>query len=260
MIEIKNLHKSFGEKNVLGGVNLKIETGEAFCIIGKSGCGKSVLLKCVVGLLTPDKGSVEIDGKNVQKMSDEEMRKLRDRIGFVFQGSALFDSYTVYRNVVLGIHERGERDERKLELEAIKVLTSVGLLPDKEKVSEEEFQREWNILKNKMPADLSGGMKKRVGVARALAGAPEYVFYDEPTTGLDPVTSQQIDNLIAELTQKGSATSIIITHDMFSVFKIANKVALLEDGVVKFEGDSEDLFKANAPAVVEFLERYKESV
>lgn len=258
MIKIDNIYKSFGEKKVLSGVSLEIPTGDTFCIIGKSGCGKSVLIKHIVGLLEPDSGTVEIDGNIISKLSQKELFKLRRKFGFVFQGAALFDSYNVFDNVILGLYEHGERDAKYLESEAKRVLSSVGLLPDLDEAETAMFSKEWEILKEKKPSDLSGGMKKRVGVARALVGSPEYVFYDEPTTGLDPVTSEQVDLLIANLAHKLNVTSIVITHDMFSVFKIANNVALLDAGKVRFIGAASELQTSADPVVIEFLERYVE--
>lgn len=257
MIEIKDLYKSFGPKVVLNGVNLTIPGGQTMCIIGKSGCGKSVLIKNIVGLLQPDKGSVIVDGRDVSKLKKKELFDLRQKIGFVFQGSALFDSMTVYENVIIGLWEKGIRDQKKLEEEAIKVLKAVSLLPDSNGYNSSELEKEWKILKDKKPSELSGGMKKRVGVARALVGEPEYILYDEPTTGLDPVTSEQLDRLIAYLAQKFKVTSVVITHDMFSVQRVADKVAMLDEGKVKFEGTPEELELSNDPAVIEFLERYK---
>ncbi len=260
MIEIKNLHKSFGSKKVLNGITLTIPDGVTYCIIGRSGCGKSVLIKNIVGLLEPDQGEVIIDGLNIHNLDRKELFKVREKFGFVFQGSALFDSYSVYENVVISLYERGIRDENILKEEAIRVLSAVGLLPDPTEVGESAFENEWKILRDKMPSDLSGGMKKRVGVARALVGKPSYIFYDEPTTGLDPITSEQVDNLIADLAKKLSITSVIITHDLFSVFKIANFVALIEDGGLHFNGEVEQLRYSNDPIVIEFLERYKTKV
>lgn len=260
MIEIKNLHKSFGSKKVLNGISLTIPDGVTYCIIGRSGCGKSVLIKNIVGLLEPDQGEVIIDGLNIHNLERKELFKIREKFGFVFQGSALFDSYSVYENVVISLYERGIRDEKILKEEAIRVLSAVGLLPDPNEVGETAFEKEWKILRDKMPSDLSGGMKKRVGVARALVGKPSYIFYDEPTTGLDPITSEQVDNLIADLAKKLSITSVIITHDLFSVFKIANFVALIEDGSLHFNGEVEKLRYSNDPIVIEFLERYKTKV
>lgn len=257
MIEIKNLSKSFGPKNVLNDVSLKINDGDTYCIIGKSGTGKSVLIKHIVGLLEPDKGSVVVDGHEIAKLSQKNLFLLRKTMGYVFQGAALFDSLTVFENVILGLYEHGERDQSVMDKEARRVLEAVSLLPDIEQVGDDKYNAEWNILKNKKPSDLSGGMKKRVGVARALVGSPKYIFFDEPTTGLDPVTSEQIDNLIADITKRMNVTSIVITHDMFSVFKVADSVAMLNDGKILYDGSPEGLKQSKDKFVIEFLERYQ---
>jgi phospholipid/cholesterol/gamma-HCH transport system ATP-binding protein len=257
MIDIRNLHKSFGAKRVLNGVNLSIPSGATMCVIGRSGCGKSVLLKHIVGLLEADDGSVHVDGKDVRSLRGEELFSMRRRIGYVFQGAALFDSMTVYENVVLGLYEHGERRTDVLDGEARRVLASVGLLPDVHESGSAHFEKEYSILQNKKPSDLSGGMRKRVGVARALVGSPSYILYDEPTTGLDPITSEQIDNLILELSQKLNVTSVVITHDMFSVYKVAQSVALLEQGQVRFFGTAGELRASNDEVVQEFIERYE---
>jgi len=256
MIEIVDIHKRFDQKIVLNGVTMTIPDGETFCIIGKSGTGKSVLLKHIVGLLQPDKGYVKVDGHRIDKLSKKELFMVRTTMGYVFQGAALFDSLSVFENVVLGLYEHGERNFEKLEKEAIRVLTAVKLLPERENTEDELFNKEWKILANKKPADLSGGMRKRVGLARALVGSPKYIFYDEPTTGLDPVTSEQIDNLIAEIAEKLKVTSVVITHDMFSVFRIANKVAMLSNGNVCFYGTPHEMKLTDEPSVIEFLDRY----
>lgn len=256
MIEITGIRKAFGEKDVLRGIDLSVPTGKITCIIGKSGCGKSVLLKHIVGLLKADAGEVLIDGRNINELTRDDMFVLRRKIGYVFQGAALFDSLTVFENVVIGLVEHGEKDRTVLDGEARRVLSAVGLLSDPSKVSSSEFDREFEMLSVKKPSDLSGGMRKRVGVARALVGSPDYIFYDEPTTGLDPVTSQQIDDLIGELANKLRVTSLVITHDMFSVFNIADNVAMIEDGVVRYQGTVPDLKSTSDSAVVEFLERY----
>lgn len=254
MIKINNIHKSFGKKNVLSGVNLNIENNKITCIIGKSGCGKSVLLKLIVRLLDADQGTVSIDDKKISELTYNEIFNIRRTFGYVFQSAALFDSYNIYENIIIGLYEHGENDKTKLEDEAIRVLSAVGLLPDKKA---DNFEKEWEILKSKKPSDLSGGMRKRVGVARALVGNPKYVFYDEPTTGLDPVTSEQIDDLIKELSNKLGITSIVITHDMFSVYRIADHVAMLNNGKVEFEGNPDDLRSSNNPIVKEFIERFE---
>jgi phospholipid/cholesterol/gamma-HCH transport system ATP-binding protein len=256
MIEIRNLRKSFGKKTVLDAVNLDIPSGDTICIIGKSGSGKSVLIQHVVGLLYPDEGSVKVDGLDISSLTKKQLFDLRGRFGYVFQSAALFDSMTVFENVVLSMYEHGERDRNKLESEAKRVLSAVQLLPDDVSVESAAFQNEWKILSEKKPSDLSGGMRKRVGVARALVGSPEYIFYDEPTTGLDPVTSEQVDILISDLTKKLNVTSIVITHDMFSVFRIAHSVAMLHNGKVRFNGTADEMKNTDDTIVKEFIERY----
>jgi phospholipid/cholesterol/gamma-HCH transport system ATP-binding protein len=257
MIEIRGLYKSFGTKQVLNGVDLTINAGETVCVIGRSGCGKSVLLKHIVGLLEPDKGEVLVDGKEVRLLQGQDLFALRRGMGYVFQSAALFDSLTVWENVVLSLYEHGERREEILDAEARRVLAAVGLLPDESESGTANFENEYTILRNKKPSDLSGGMRKRVGVARALVGSPKYILYDEPTTGLDPITSEQIDNLILELSHKLTVTSIVITHDMFSVYKVAQSVALLEQGTVRFFGTPDELRASKDDAVKEFIERYQ---
>jgi phospholipid/cholesterol/gamma-HCH transport system ATP-binding protein len=257
MIQVQNLHKSFGQKQVLRGIDVTIKDGETLCIIGKSGCGKSVMFKHIVGILTPDQGRILVGEREVARMSQKELFDLRLRIGYVFQGAALFDSMTVWENVILGLYEHGERDTARLDTEARRTLAAVGLLPDISEAGSALFEKEYAILRNKKPSDLSGGMRKRVGVARALVGEPQYIFYDEPTTGLDPVTSEQIDNLITELAQKINATSVVITHDMFSVYKVADRVIMLEQGKVHFQGSVEELRTTSDHIVREFIERYQ---
>jgi phospholipid/cholesterol/gamma-HCH transport system ATP-binding protein len=235
MIEINNLSKSFGEKQILKNVNMIIEQGKTTCIIGKSGSGKSVLIKHLVGLLEPDSGTVIIDGQEIPKLSRKELFEVRKKMGFVFQGAALFDSFNVFENVIIKLFELGVRDFNYLEKEAIRVLNAVQLLPDVKEI---------------------GGMRKRLGLARALVGKPEYLFYDEPTTGLDPVTSEQIDELILEVQKKVQVTSIVITHDLFSVYKIADKVAMLHNGFKVFDGNVQEFRNSDIEAIKEFQLRY----
>ncbi len=256
MIEIQNLYKSFGALTVLDGVSFDIPDGDTICIIGKSGSGKSVLLKHIVGLLSPDQGRVMVDGLQIDTLSFKKIFNLRKQMGFVFQGAALFDSLNVFENVTLGMYELGNRDMIELEKEAIRVLSAVQLLPDINDVGELSFQIEWTILKNKKPSDLSGGMRKRVGVARALVGHPKYIFYDEPTTGLDPVTSEQIDALIANLTKSLDVTSVVITHDIFSVFQYARTVAMLHEGKLRYFGNVKGFRDSEDAVVQEFIERF----
>jgi phospholipid/cholesterol/gamma-HCH transport system ATP-binding protein len=240
MIEIVDLYKSFGHEPVLKGINLNIEAGETIVIIGRSGCGKSVLIKNMVGLLSPDSGFVKVEGKIVDELSQKELYELRSRFGFLFQGAALFDSMTVAENVALPLVEshngisKVEIDKRVMEK-----LEMVGL-------------PEAHHLK---PAELSGGMKKRVGLARALITDPDYVFYDEPTTGLDPIMSTSIDELIKELTDKLNVTSIVVTHDMFSVKTVANRVAMINDGKIYFTGTSDELINSDNVIIKEFIRR-----
>ncbi|MFM2134320.1 MAG: hypothetical protein RL156_1601 [Bacteroidota bacterium] len=256
MIELRNLTKSFGPKQVLRDVSLTIPNGRTTCIIGKSGSGKSVLLKHIVGLLEADSGDVAVDGDVVATMNRDELFSMRQRMGYVFQGAALFDSLTVWENVVISLYEHGERNEKVLDAEARRVLSAVRLLPELTDNGSPAYEKEYAILRDKKPSDLSGGMRKRVGVARALVGSPQYIFYDEPTTGLDPVTSEQIDFLIRDLQQTLNVTSLVITHDMFSVFHIAHHVAMLHEGKVQFEGTAEELRSCTDPVVKEFIDRF----
>ena len=256
MIRVHNLHKSFGAKRVLSGVSFEIRSGETLAVIGKSGTGKSVLLKLIVGLLEPDEGWVEIEGKRVDEMNSRELFEMRRNIGYVFQGAALFDSMTVLENLTLSLYEHGERDHQYLEGEAQKRLTDVGLLGGIHELSADDYAAAWELISEKKPAELSGGMRKRVGVARALVGDPKYVFYDEPTTGLDPVTSAQIEMLIGDLAEKLDVTSVVITHDIFSVWKVADRVIMLNNGLIQFDGAPENLRSSDDEVVREFIERY----
>lgn len=240
MIEIRNLKKSFGDNEVLRGINITIHDGETVAIIGESGCGKSVLIKHIIGLLQPDSGSVIVDGIHIAEAGEELLYSLRRRIGFLFQSAALFDSMTVYENIVLGLWEAGERDEVKLRQIATEKLALVGL----------------RNIEDSKPSALSGGMKKRVGLARALAMQPKYMFYDEPTTGLDPVTSDQIDYLILSLTESFSTTNLIVTHDLFTVKRIAKRVIYLYKGLVFFDGTPQELELSTDQQVVQFIERF----
>jgi len=240
MIEIKNLHKSFGDNKVLRGVNLNINTGETLVIIGRSGCGKSVLIKHIVGLLYPDEGHVKVEGNLVDEMSMKELYELRSKFGFLFQGSALFDSMTVEENISLPLVES-------------KIKFSIAEM-DK-KVSEKLEMVGMSGVQKLKPAELSGGMKKRVGLARALITDPDYIFYDEPTTGLDPIMSDSIDDLIKELTEKLNSTSIVVTHDMYSVKNIADRVAMMHEGKIHFSGTPSELLSSNDPIIKEFIQR-----
>ncbi len=239
MIEIKNLKKRFGKKEVLRGVNLSIKTGETMVIIGRSGCGKSVLLKHVVGLLKGDEGEVIVDGQVISSMSREELYRIRTKFGYLFQGAALFDSMTVGENVGLALQENYQMSEQKVREIVAEKLALVGL-PNIEQMK---------------PSELSGGMRKRVGLARALATNPEYIFYDEPTTGLDPIMSDAIDTLIKDLAQKLRVTSVVITHDIQSVYKVADRVAMMHEGKIYFLGNPKDLAETQDSIVRNFVDR-----
>ncbi|QKK00336.1 MAG: ABC transporter ATP-binding protein [Ignavibacteriota bacterium] len=240
MIEISDLHKSFGSKKVLQGVNLSIEAGETIVIIGRSGCGKSVLIKHIVGLLEPDSGFVKVEGKIVSDLSLKELYELRKNFGFLFQGSALFDSMSVYENVSLPLVESKngytKDDILKIVNEKLELVGLTGIL-------------------NLKPSELSGGMKKRVALARALVTNPNYILYDEPTTGLDPIMSDSIDHLIKDLADKLKVTSIVVTHDMYSVKNVAKKVAMMHEGVIYFTGKPEDLVTSSDKVIEDFIRR-----
>ena len=240
MIEIKNLHKKFGNKEVLKGINLTIDKGETIVIIGRSGCGKSVLIKHIVGLLQPDEGYVKVEGKIVNEMNEKELYQLRKKFGFLFQGAALFDSMTVEENVALPLIESSEKKTadkiHNVVDEKLSIVSLAGI----------------NSLK---PAELSGGMKKRVGLARALVADPDYILYDEPTTGLDPIMSDSIDSLIKELSEKLNVTSIVVTHDMYSVKNVADKVAMMHEGKIYFVGTQEELLNSTDEVIVNFIKR-----
>jgi len=240
MIEIINLFKSFKDKKVLQGVNLTIKKGETIAIIGRSGCGKSVLLKHIVGLLEPDSGVVKVEGAAIKDLGKKELYEIRRKFGFLFQGAALFDSMTVEENVALPLVESGEKlPADKIAALVAEKLDLVGLA---------------NTQKLK-PAELSGGMKKRVGLARALVTSPEYILYDEPTTGLDPVMSDSIDELIRDLSIKLKVTSIVVTHDMFSVKKTSDRIAMMHNGVIYFSGTQEDFINSKDDVIINFIKR-----
>ncbi|MBX7151251.1 ABC transporter ATP-binding protein [bacterium] len=238
MIQIVNLYKYFQDKRILSGVNLEIETGKITTIVGRSGCGKSVLLKHIVGLLHPDEGKVLIEGEALSDMTTQELFDVRKKMGLVFQNGALFDSMSVEENIGLGLREHTKLSDAEISNKVSKLLEMVGL-PGIEKYR---------------PSELSGGMKKRVSLARALAMDPQYVLYDEPTTGLDPIMSAIIDDLIQRLNNDLNITSIVVTHDMKSVYKISDRVAMLHYGVVRFNGTPDELKNTNDNVVRQFIE------
>jgi phospholipid/cholesterol/gamma-HCH transport system ATP-binding protein len=240
MIEIENLHKTFNGKKVLNGINLTIKEGETSVIIGKSGSGKSVLLKHIVGLLFPDEGIVKIGGEIIDKNDQKNLYKIRRKFGYLFQGAALFDSMTVGENIALPIIENDfKMTQKELDTKIKKMLDLVNM-PGTEKLK---------------PSELSGGMKKRVGLARALITDPEYILYDEPTTGLDPIMSDSIDELIKNLADQLNVTSIVVTHDMFSVKNVADEIAMVHEGKIYFKGTPDQLISSKDKIIMDFINR-----
>ena len=237
MIEAIGVAKNFGEHQVLDGLNLKINTGETCVIIGRSGCGKSVFLKHVVGLLKPDKGRVLVDGREVSKLTQKDINELRMKISMVFQGGALFDSMTVGENVGFGLIEHTKIGQKELLERIEEALCLVGLCG----------------IVNLMPSELSGGMKKRVALARAICIKPEVILYDEPTTGVDPITADSINELIKTLHDKLKTTSVVVTHDMKSAYKVADRIAMLYQGKIIAEGTPEEIQNSNHPVVHQFI-------
>jgi phospholipid/cholesterol/gamma-HCH transport system ATP-binding protein len=237
-IAIRGLHKSFGRKQVLRGVDLDVPAGSSVVVIGGSGTGKSVLLKCILGILQADRGSIRVDGSEVVGASGGDLEEVRHRFGMLFQGGALFDSLPVWENVSFGVRARRKVGRDEARRIAIENLEKVGLAAD---------------VADLMPAELSGGMQKRVGLARAVALQPEILFFDEPTTGLDPIMADVINNLIRSLTRAMGATALSITHDMASVRKIADHVAMLYEGRVIWFGPVEELDRSGNDFVDQFI-------
>ena len=237
MIEVNNLHKSFGETHVLKGITTSFEKGKTNLIIGQSGSGKTVFLKCLLGLLIPDEGEIIYDGRFLSKLSITDKRDLRQEIGMVFQGSALFDSMTVEENVMFPLDMFTKQAKSEMEDRVNEVLMRVNL---------EEA-------KNKFPSEISGGMQKRVAIARAIVMKPKYLFCDEPNSGLDPKTAILIDNLIQELTQENDIITVINSHDMNSVMEIGEKIVFLKNGLKEWEGTNKEIFKTDNKAVTNFV-------
>ena len=237
MIEIINLHKSFGKNHVLRGIDLTVEKGESMVVIGGSGSGKSVLLKHIIGILRPDAGKVRIDGDDLALLKERELYEVRKKFGMLFQMSALFDSMTVWENVGFALHRNKSMHDKEIKARATEKLKLVGL----------------SGVENLMPAELSGGMKKRVGLARAIAHEPEILLYDEPTTGLDPIMADAINELIVEMKNTLSVTSVAITHDMNSAYKIADRIAMLYEGRIIDTGSPDEIKNTSNPVVKQFI-------
>jgi phospholipid/cholesterol/gamma-HCH transport system ATP-binding protein len=238
MIRLVDVYKAFGPKRVLEGFTLDVVEGETMVIIGYSGTGKSVAIKHIVGLLEPDSGSVQVDDLEVPSLSRRELYALRARIGYVFQFAALFDSFTIGENVAMGLRKQQELTEREIQERVYEALDLVDL-PNVEL---------------RFPAELSGGMRKRVGIARAIALRPKYILYDEPTTGLDPVTSAVIDQLMIRMRDRLGVTSIVITHDMRSAYTVGTRIAMLYEGRVRQVGTVEEIQRTSDPVVRQFIE------
>ncbi|PYP31455.1 MAG: ABC transporter ATP-binding protein [Gemmatimonadetes bacterium] len=241
MIQLSDIHKRFLDNVVLDGVSLEVRDGETLALLGPSGVGKSVTLKMINGLLRPDAGDVVVDGLHVQRLKRGELSELRSRIGYVFQYGALFDSDTVAENIRLGItDETCYSDDGYCADRVRECLRLVNLAPD---------------VAEKYPAELSGGMKKRVGIARAIAGKPKYLLYDEPTSGLDPVNADVIDGLVERLRDELGVTSVVVSHDVRGSFRVADRVALLWQSKIRAVGTPEQILGSRDPAVLQFLER-----
>ncbi len=238
MIIVDSVWKSLGGKDVLKGISFQVEEGEAFVIIGPSGCGKSVLLKNMVGLMRPDRGRIVINGVDIISASHGELMGVRKIMGMVFQGGALFDSMTVFENVAFPLRKLLKLSEREVKFLVERALSWVGL----------------EGIEKLYPEELSGGMRKRVAFARAVVSSPKLLFLDEPTTGLDPVTSATIDELILSLKEKLSATLVMVTHDMKSAFRVADKIAMLYEGRIVFEGSVHEAKRGDNPYLKQFLE------
>lgn len=243
-IELRGIHKSFGALDVLKGFSLTVEEGQTVAVIGASGSGKSVMLKHVVGLLEPDEGEVEVDGRLVTELEQEELYELRRTVGYVFQFAALFDSMSLAENVGMGLRRIPDMSEEDVEKRVTECLELVEL---------EGFR-------DSFPAELSGGQKKRAGLARAIATKPKYLLYDEPTTGLDPVTGTVIDRLILRTRDELGVTGLVITHDIDSAFLIADRVGMLHDGRLRFIGTPDEVRECEDPVVKGFIEGKPELV
>ncbi|MBI5199131.1 MAG: ABC transporter ATP-binding protein [Nitrospirae bacterium] len=237
MIKVVDLYKSFDSKKVLQGVNLEVDRGESMVVIGGSGSGKSVLIKNIIGIMTPDRGSVLIANVDITKIKENELNEVRKKFGMLFQGSALFDSLSVWENVGFGLRQHTKMSDKEIKEISSEKLRMVGLVG----------------IEDLMPSDLSGGMRKRVGLARAIAMNPEILLYDEPTTGIDPIMADVINELIIEMKKELKVTSIAITHDIVSAYKIADRIAMLYNGEIIEIGTPEEIKNTKNPVVKQFI-------
>jgi len=236
-ISVKNLHKRLGRQEVLCGFDLEVGLGETVVILGRSGGGKSVFLKHLIGLMKPNSGEVFVDGQDVVKLSERQLATVRKKVGILFQSAALFDSMSVEQNIAFPLHEAGIKDRKEIDRKVAEALEMVDLAGEQKK----------------MPVNLSGGMKKRVGLARAIVGAPRCILYDEPTTGLDPIVADSINHLIRRLQKRLGVTSIVVTHDMKSAFHVADRIAYLNEGRNYFMGTPEELKADRDPLIQNFI-------
>lgn len=237
MIRVVDLHKSFGDNKVLQGVNLRLRKGETLAIIGQSGCGKSVLLKHIIGLLKPDSGKIYVDGVDITVLDDDELHKITRKFGMLFQGTALFDSLTVGQNVSFGLERYTEYSKKKIQELVRENLAKVGL----------------RRIEHLMPFELSGGMRKRVGLARAIAYNPDIILYDEPSTGIDPIRADAINDLIIRMKKEVNASELIITHDMVSAYKVADRIGMLYEGRIIEMGTPEEIRNSENAIVQQFI-------
>jgi len=237
MIDVKDLIKKYNNKSILSDITFSIQTGQAVAIVGKSGVGKSILLKCLIGLIKPDQGMIYIDNKLINSMNFKQLQNIRSKIGMVFQFGALFDSFTVGENIGLALRKLTKLSENDIKKKILSSLEEVDM-SDAETL---------------MPSELSGGMKKRIGIARAIAIEPDYLFYDEPTTGLDPIMTDSINRLITKFQKKNKVTSLIVTHEMRTVYDVAERVIMLDNGRIVFDGLPNDIEKSDEKIVQQFI-------
>ena len=238
MISVRNLHKTLGSQQVLRGVNLEIRSGQTCVVLGRSGCGKSVLLKHFIGLLKPSSGQVLVDQEDIGSLHERQLGPIRKKVGILFQSGALFDSMTVEDNIAFPLRESGIRDRREISDRVAEALEMVDLAGEQ----------------SKMPENLSGGMRKRVGLARTIVNRPACILYDEPTTGLDPIATDSINHLIRRLQKRLQVTSVVVTHDMKTAFHTADSIVFLHEGRVYFEGTPGDLHSSTDPVLTDFVE------